>query len=156
MAEHNDQPPTEPAEPLWIALVPAQVEHVLRQQASKRGPGSGLLALLLALMGGGEKLDIHDLERDPRYHDHRISQTMLCGLPVLSAFASGEEQKITVVARELGMSPGTTHRYANTWLEFGVLERHQKTRHYQLAAQLRNDGRQFAGTSGPAQQRALR
>jgi DNA-binding IclR family transcriptional regulator len=45
----------------------------------------------------------------------------------------GRERGIVELARDLGMSPSTAHRYALTLVELGLLERCPKTRKYRLA-----------------------
>jgi DNA-binding IclR family transcriptional regulator len=68
------------------------------------------------------------------FDDARLSRSLLSGLLVFAAFpADGESLGNLDVARMLGMSPSTTHRYISTLLEVGLLERDAGTRRYRLA-----------------------
>jgi hypothetical protein len=119
-------------EPFLLPLSLAQVEQLMGEIASRRS-GTGLLRVLLALTGSGERLDIHDLTRDERYHAKNISQSVITSLLVLIAFSQGDGHKVTDLAGELGMTKTTTMRYLKTWMAVGVLEQDQKTRRYRLA-----------------------
>jgi DNA-binding MarR family transcriptional regulator len=64
----------------------------------------------------------------------RLSRSLLRGLSMLTCFGpDGRERGIVELARDLGMSPSTAHRYALTLVELGLLERCPKTRKYRLA-----------------------
>ena len=53
-----------------------------------------------------------------------MSRSLLRGLSILTCFgADGAARGILELARELEMSPSTTHRYASTLVELGLLER---------------------------------
>jgi hypothetical protein len=63
----------------------------------------------------------------------RLSRSLLRGLSLLTCFGpDGESRGIVEIAGELGMSPSTTHRYAFTLVELGLLERCPETRKYRL------------------------
>jgi hypothetical protein len=65
--------------------------------------------------------------------DPRLSRSLLRGLSILTCFGpDGDARGIVEIAEELGMSPSTTHRYALTLVELGLLERHPHTRKYRL------------------------
>lgn len=65
--------------------------------------------------------------------DPRLSRSLLRGLSILTRFsADGSSRGIVELARELGMSASTTHRYAATLVELGLLERCPETRRYRL------------------------
>ncbi len=65
--------------------------------------------------------------------DPRLSRSLLRGLSILTCFGpDGAPRGILDLARTLGMSPSTTHRYAHTLVELGLLERCPKTRKYRL------------------------
>ncbi len=124
-----------------ITLSPAQVDEVVRAASTSRAPGiSELLVDALtgraatgrgagsgtASFGGHASLDAVD----PRF-----SRSLLRGLLILTCFnPGGEERGIVEIADELGMSPSTTHRYALTLVELGLLERCPDTRKYRLPA----------------------
>jgi hypothetical protein len=99
-----------------ITLSPAQVDAVVRAATNSRAPS------VSALVGGYLPVD----DRDPR-----LSRSLLRGLSLLGCFGpDGAERGIIEMAEDLGMSPSTTHRYASTLVELGLLERCPKTRKY--------------------------
>lgn len=122
----------------WVALSDAQVQELVQQEAVSRGAGRGLLGVLLAVNGVGERIDLEELMRDERYHDRRISQSVIRSLLVLSAFALGEVHGLNSLATELSMGTSTLWRYLKTWVVVGVLEE-RKDRRYQLAVRWRRE-----------------
>ncbi len=101
-----------------ITLSPAQIDEVVRAATNSRAPS------VSTLIGGYLPVD----DGDPR-----LSRSLLRGLSLLSCFgADGAERGIIEIAGDLGMSPSTTHRYASTLVELGLLERCPKTRKYRL------------------------
>ena len=67
--------------------------------------------------------------------DPRLSRSLLRGLSILTRFdPATPERGIVELAGELGMSPSTTHRYAQTLVRLGLLERCPTTRKYRLPA----------------------
>lgn len=129
-----------------ITLSPAQVDEVVRAASTSRAPGISEL-LVDALTGrapsgqaaasrraGGNRAPLGGHTAidavDPRY-----SRSLLRGLMILTCFGLDDEERgIVELADELGMSPSTTHRYALTLVELGLLERSPQTRKYRLAA----------------------
>lgn len=69
-----------------------------------------------------------------RAADPRLSRSLLRGLAILARVAAdgGRERGIVELATELGMSASTAHRYAQTLVELGLLERCPDTRKYRL------------------------
>lgn len=62
------------------------------------------------------------------------SQSLIRGLLILCAFPmDGQERELTDVARELAISPSTTHRYAKTLMAIGLLEQDPSSRKYRRA-----------------------
>jgi hypothetical protein len=101
-----------------ITLSPAQVDAVVRAATNSRAPS------VARLLSGSPPVD----DGDPR-----LSRSLLRGLSLLSCFdPDGEERGIIEIADDLDMSPSTTHRYASTLVELGLLERCPKTRKYSL------------------------
>jgi hypothetical protein len=124
----EDRPvPGETRDPITIALTPLQVEEVLRAATrDERSSIQGLLTRALADSGPGY----------PEF-DRRLSRSLLRGLAVLAYLGGdGRARGIVEMARELGMSASTTHRYAATLIELGLLERSPRTRKYRLSAEL--------------------
>ena len=124
--------------PITIALSPTQVDSVVRAASPGHGPGiAALVANSLARPrgngnggpGGGADLLSGEAE------DPRLSRSLLRGFALLAGFGSdGRERGIVELAKDLGMSPSTAHRYALTLVELGLLERCPKTRKYRLPA----------------------
>ena len=106
-----------------ITLSPAQVDEVVRAASQSRTPSiSTQIANTL-----GDRPALAD-SADPR-----LSRSLLRGLSLLTHFGpDGEPRGIVELARDVGMSPSTTHRYAATLVEFGLLEQCPKSRKYQL------------------------
>ena len=113
-------------QPVEIELSAAQVDRVVRAAA-----GAGTMSVLLAglddlrgaLDAGPEQLE-----------DSRLSRSLLSGLLMLAAFpVDGSYLRNADVARMLGMNLSTAHRYIQTLVAVGLLERDPSTRQYRLA-----------------------
>lgn len=101
-----------------ITLSPTQIDDVVRAATLSRAPS------LSTLIGGYTPADTVD---------PRVSRSLMRGLSILTCFGpDGGARGILELARELGMSPSTTHRYAFTLVELGLLERCPNTRKYRL------------------------
>jgi hypothetical protein len=115
-----------------VELTNAQVESVVRATADARGPS---LSLLLSGLIAEQAISESSLEE--RYwaelESGRLSHSLFRGLLILALFISGEEGRGVVdVARQLGLSPSTTHRYITTLVAFGLLVQDPSTRKYRL------------------------
>ncbi len=67
----------------------------------------------------------------PMWDDHQWSRSVLRSVLVLAACpADGSDSEITDIARATGLSPSTTHRYAQTWAALGLIEQDPRTRRY--------------------------
>jgi IclR family transcriptional regulator, pca regulon regulatory protein len=87
---------------------------------------SGLEDLRTGLAAGPEQLD-----------DSRLSRSLLSGLLILVAFpADGSYMGNAEIADTLGMNTSTAHRYIQTLVAVGVVERDPNTRRYRLAMSL--------------------
>lgn len=107
-----------------IELSKAQINRVVREAAQD--------ASLLDSLRGVDQLDLETFNM--RLDDVRFSRSLLRGLMVLAAFpADGSDRAVTDVAKQLGMGVSTTHRYAATFVEVGLLERDPVSRRYRLA-----------------------
>jgi hypothetical protein len=101
-----------------ITLTPAQVDEVVRAASQSRVPS------LSTVIAGYMPID----SGDPR-----LSRSLLRGLSLLTCFGpDGAARGIVELARDVGMSPSTAHRYASTLVEVGLLEREPKSRKYRL------------------------
>lgn len=119
-------------------LSPAQVDEVMRASSMSGLPS--VSALIAAAMRR------NDLVESDRHHrngdgasaldaltDRRLSRSLLRGLSILTRFGPDQQERgILELSRELGMSASTTHRYALTLVELGLLERCPTTRKYRL------------------------
>jgi IclR helix-turn-helix domain len=140
--------PDDERAPISIALSSAQVAAVVRAASHSRTPSvSSLIARALhaplsdaspadsrsARSRNGAQADMDALALALEDTDPRLSQSLLRGLSILTRFgADGSVRGIVDLARELGMSASTTHRYATTLVQLGLLERCPDTRKYRL------------------------
>jgi IclR helix-turn-helix domain len=128
-----------------IALSPAQIEQVIRS-AGQAGNGTMSSLLVAALDNAhGEPEGDHparsSLHRATRLAlagalaDPQLSQSLLRGLAILSCFGPERPWRAIIdLAKELGMSPSTTHRYVKTLRAIGLLEQDPTTRAYRPIA----------------------
>jgi IclR helix-turn-helix domain len=106
-----------------ITLTGGQVARVLREASADPA--------LDALPGGLDDFDELCGAVLPLLEDSAYSRSTLRALLVLSAFPpDSSERELTDVARQVGLSPSTTHRYICTWTALGLLEQHARTRRY--------------------------
>jgi hypothetical protein len=124
-----------------ITLSPSQVEEIMRAAQLSEAPTVSSL-ITSALAGALEAPRVSTVEPpaqearadEERDANRRLSRSLLRGLSILTCFsAESRERGIVEIARELGMSASTTHRYALTLVELGLLERCPRTRKYRLA-----------------------
>lgn len=114
-----------------LALAPDQVLEIVEQ-----GSEGGSVA---AAVGGLAPLSYMAQLVDDEEPDRRLSRSLLRGIMAIAVFKERDEAKgVLQIASQLGMSGSTTHRYLNTLVEAGLLERDPRTRKYQLAASLRH------------------
>jgi hypothetical protein len=126
-----------------ITLSPGQVEEVVRAAANGGATVSRLIAGSLAspptagaaaagtATGGAAPAGSWPSDTE----DRRLSRSLLRGLAILTCFGpERRERGIVELAGELRMSPSTAHRYAQTLVELGLLERCARTRKYRLPA----------------------
>jgi hypothetical protein len=119
-------------EQVCLELTSAQVEAVVRATSDARGPS---LNLLLSGLVGEKAITEGSLEE--RYtaelESGRLSHSLFRGLLILALFVSGGEGRgVVEVARQLGLSPSTTHRYMSTLVAFGLLVQDPSSRKYRL------------------------
>ena len=137
-----------------ITLSPEQVEDVLR--AASHTSASSLSALISSTLSGAGADGDGAMRAEPAPRgtpppeldscDRRLSRSLLRGLAILSCFTvERPERGILEMARELGLSASTTHRYVLTLLELGLLERCPRSRRYRLPRPLAEP--QAAGVS---------
>jgi hypothetical protein len=115
-----------------LELTNAQVESVVRATSDARGPSLNLL-----LSGLVSEKAITEGALEDRYFEElesgRLSHSLFRGLLILALFvAGGEGRGVVEVARQLGLSPSTTHRYMSTLVAFGLLVQDPSTRKYRL------------------------
>jgi hypothetical protein len=124
-----ERAPTRPApehEPISIELSPAQIDRVL----------AGASADGVSLLMRSGLADVHDVRARVSYEleNGRLSRSLLLGLLMLAALpADGSYTSLTELSRTLEIGLSSTHRYAATLVEAGLLERDPQTRRYRLA-----------------------
>jgi uncharacterized protein (DUF1778 family) len=128
-----------------IALSAAQIEQVIRS-ASQTSNGTVSNLLIAALdtahsTSGGDHRARHSLHDATRralaraLDDPQLSQSLLRGLAILSCYGPERPWRAIVdLAKELSMSPSTTHRYVKTLRAVGLLEQNPTTREYRPVA----------------------
>jgi hypothetical protein len=106
-----------------VRLSRAQIAHVLRVATA----GS---TLGVPLAGEVDMRTLYGVLA-PLMDDASLSRSTYRALLVLHAFpADGDKREVTDVARQLRLSPSTTHRYARTWEAIGLLEQDAASRQY--------------------------
>jgi hypothetical protein len=115
-----------------LELTNAQVEDVIRASTQAQGPSLSLL-----LSGLVTERTISEGSLEDRYaaelESGRLSHSLFRGLLILALFISSHEGRgVVEVARQLGLSPSTTHRYMTTLVAFGLLVQDPGTRKYRL------------------------
>jgi IclR helix-turn-helix domain len=106
-----------------ITLSKTQIKQVMRGATDEED--------LTRLLGGVGTLKLASYRAS--LSDERLSRSLLRGLMVLASFPpDGSARQITDVAKQLGLGASTTHRYAITLVELGLLERDPISRHYRL------------------------
>jgi hypothetical protein len=109
-----------------ITLTEAQVAGVVRDASD----GSQLAWLL----SGVSDLNAVRAAMEPLWDDHQWSRSVLRAVLVLAALpGDGSWGEITDIARMVGLSPATAHRYAQTWVALGLAEQNPRTRVYRRA-----------------------
>jgi hypothetical protein len=106
-----------------ITLTDWQVARVI----SEASGGTGVTALLAGLNNPQTlRSSVLALLDEERY-----SRSILRALLVLGAFpADGSERELTDLARQIDLSPSTTHRYIATWTALGCLKQEPRSRRY--------------------------
>jgi uncharacterized protein (DUF1778 family) len=129
-----------------IALSPAQIEQVIRSAGyASNGTVSSLLTA--ALDNAHSAPEDHRVQHRNSLHDAtqlaltralsdpQLSQSLLRGLAILSCYGPERPWRAIVdLAKELSMSPSTTHRYVKTLRAVGLLEQNPDTREYRPVA----------------------
>jgi IclR helix-turn-helix domain len=128
-----------------IALSPAQIEQVIRS-VGQTSNGTVSTLLVAALDNAhheseSDKQTGHSLHEATRHalssalSDPQLSQSLLRGLAILSCYGPERQWRAIVdLAKELKMSPSTTHRYVKTLRTVGLLEQNPTTREYRPVA----------------------
>jgi len=125
-----------------IALTDGQVQQVLRAASGRALPAS-----LLPEIG---EVGVFSSVVLALLQDESCSRSVLRALLVLDSLPpDGSERELTAIARELGISPSTTHRYMRTWMALGLVERHPRSRRYRRA-RVEDGGAERARAAGGA------
>ncbi|HTA14553.1 MAG TPA: helix-turn-helix domain-containing protein [Solirubrobacteraceae bacterium] len=128
-----------------IALSPAQIEQVIRSASQARN--GTVSSLLMAVLDNAHHQPAEDhqtgrslqnatqLALADALGDPQLSQSLLRGLAILSCFGPERPWRAIIdLAKELRMSPSTTHRYVKTLRAVGLLEQNPTTREYRPVA----------------------
>lgn len=109
-----------------IELLPAQVERVVRAAAD----GDSIPVLLSGL----ERVRGTLVTRSTQLKDPRLSRSLLSGLLLVASLPrDGSYLGNAQLARMLGMNVSTVHRYLQTLVAVGLVERDPGTRRYRLS-----------------------
>lgn len=109
-----------------IELLPAQVERVVRAAAD-----GGSIPVLLS---GLERVRGKLTTRPAQLQDPRFSRSLLSGLLLVASLPNdGSYVGNAQLARALDMNVSTVHRYLQTLLAVGLVERDPGSRRYRLA-----------------------
>jgi hypothetical protein len=110
-----------------IELMPAQIERVVRAAADD----ASSIPMLLA---GLERVRGTIRARPAQLRDPRLSRSLLCGLLLMAALpVDGSYLGNAQLARVLSMNVSTVHRYLQTLMAVGLVERDPGSRRYRLA-----------------------
>ncbi len=113
------EPVLNAAHPIWLQLSPPQVERVIRQLTAQGGM-QGLLIDKIDHLRVAVSLALAD------FHSKKlsISRSTLTALRIWTAFSpDGSARGLKEIAAEVGISPSSTHRYVDTLVIVGLLER---------------------------------
>lgn len=128
-----------------IELSPIQIEQVIRTAGQTRN-GTVSNLLIAALDNAHRSADAEDQGDRPlreaaqlaltdALNDPQLSQSLLRGLSILSCYGPERPWRAIIdLAKELDMSPSTTHRYVKTLRAVGLLEQNPMTREYRPVA----------------------
>jgi hypothetical protein len=128
-----------------IALSPAQIEQVIRS-AGQTSDGTVSSLLIAALDNAHSSPDgnhegrrlLHEATQRAlanAFGDPQLSQSLLRGLAILACYGPERPWRAIIdLAKELSMSPSTTHRYVKTLRAVGLLEQNPTTREYRPVA----------------------
>ena len=128
-----------------IALSPLQIEQVIRSAGNARN--GRVSSLLVAAIDNAHYVPDGDHQARRSLHsatqlaladalgDPQLSQSLLRGLAILSCYGTERPWRAIIdLAKELQMSPSTTHRYVKTLRAVGLLEQNPTTREYRPVA----------------------
>ncbi len=109
---------------ITIELTPAQLAHIA-------GAGAETNHMLLGLTRIVDPAAV--VARASKKPHTRGSRSLLFGLLILAALPpDGSTASVTKLARDLGLSASTAHRYMLTLVDVGLVERDARTRRYRL------------------------
>lgn len=112
------------AAPISIELSKAQIDEVLRKAS-----GVSFSGMIQRVLADTERLPLSVAGLD----EARFSRSLMVGLLLLASFPhDGSYLRNGEVARRVGLNPSTSHRYIQTLVEVGLLERDPTTRRYRL------------------------
>jgi hypothetical protein len=112
---------------ITIALTDDQLAHVMKG-LSQRDTLAGLATDVDLAAAVADSLDETEAEA-------LGSHSLVRGLRILAALPSdGGELELAGLARALQMAPSTVHRYLQTWIACGVVQRDERSRRYKRSS----------------------
>lgn len=116
-----------------IELTTAQVDQVVRAASD-----GGSMTVLMSRLDRVRDVLKH---RPDQLKDSYLSRSLLFGLLLLASLPGDTSDiAVTELARRVGASNSTTHRYLSTLVAAGLVERDPHTRRYRLTSGARRDG----------------
>lgn len=110
-----------------VTLTKAQIRRILRLAGEGKAARSRA-----ALLSVGEDAWRNNLRQLEHANDPGMSRSLLRALLVLTCFSYGSWLKVKEVSDAVGTGMSTTHRYVNTFMAAGILERDPHKRLYRL------------------------
>jgi DNA-binding MarR family transcriptional regulator len=110
-----------------LDLTDDQIQTILDTAASDSSLGRSFMAL--------DELERLRLTVAPHMRNPTLSNGTLRALLVLAALpADGSERALADIARDVDLSPSTSHRYLATWVAAGVVKQNPDSRRYRRSS----------------------
>jgi hypothetical protein len=119
--------------PVYLRLTAEQVESIVR--TAQGGDAASLAASLSGrvVRRGIPPIAVWEERAQGETVESRFSFSLVRGLLLLASLADGQPARLTDLAAELNLSPGTARTYVRTLLIAGLVEKDPGTRLYRLA-----------------------
>ena len=119
--------------PVYVRLSTEQVKSIVR--AAQGGDAASLAGSLSKRVVSREipPIAVWEERAQGETVESRFSFSLVRGLLLLASLADGQPARLTDLAAELNLSPGTARTYVRTLLLAGLVEQDKGTRLYRLA-----------------------